>query len=294
MEDNFGTPHYGPKKKDERTKRPVPHKLSNKNPVEVVRIIPPVKSGKKTGQWKRFVRVHWGYNVALQKDASKTYKMNFYCPKTFSKSADCAMCDEISKKETAYEALVTKCTSEGKSPEQTETITAPLKGWLDDFNCDGKWYINVMNQKGEFYPLMLNSTTNATLDREMAKLIGPDTSRPKIDPLDLSKGVWFRFEFLEGGKSNSVDIVQESIELPNGIEAYTNKPAPLTDDQRAEASTLCPDLNTEISRLLPSEKIRMLVNSSGDPEEVAKIVDLTEKTTKPEDSEEGFFDQFRS
>jgi len=311
MSEQFGVPNYSGKQKTEKAKRANPHRLGSKNPVEVGRIIPPIKSGISTGTWIRYAIVHWGYQATLQKDPDKTYRVSFLCPKTFSKTAQCAQCEKIERKTKALNDLVDQCRATNKSESETNTLTAPLKAWVDEYNSKGGYYLNFMNQAGEFYPLILNGTTKATLDRLIDKLVGPDKSKPKTKPLDPTDGFWFRFEYNDNGKGNTVEVVQDIVDY-NGTEVYVNKKAPLTESQQVSAVANCTDIAAaDVARVLPPGKIEMLANCSGDPAEVMNIVDAAElagttgntitaapKTTTPDtektpENENEFFEQFR-
>jgi len=266
LDENFGTPSDEASTEQRSKKKIYAKRIGGDNPVEVVRAMPQIKSLKsKPDGWRKYISLHWGHRAAFSKDKDKTYALVFTCPRTFSRDAECAQCDEIAKKENTLAELEQRCIKESKSDEETSTLLAPIRQWLKTYNRDGGWYLNVMNQKGEFYPLKLNTTTKNLLEAEFNKY-------GKIPCMDVNKGLWFRIEFVNNGKNNKVEVVKESIILPDGSEAYKNKQAPLTDEQKRLAVETCPDLAVDIARTLTSAKIKLLVNCSGDPEEVSAIV----------------------
>jgi len=271
----FGKPKYG-QKTGHKTWR-----VEDDNKPNVYRILPPMKSHQEDGEWGIYLGQHFGYSGVDRTDSSKTKARPFACPKkenyhTKMVTVGCAECDKIDTQKALLESRKAALEAEGRSEEEIDQILAPLKSWCKNHNQDRKWYVNAMNAKGEFGVL-------AFPHKAMQKLRGVIERLQKeagLEPIgDLDKGVWFDFRRTGKGRNTDYDVlVVEETVLVDGRKLKDVKLAPLSDEQLEAAQKECPDLTIQaLMRVVTPEQVKMLVASSGDPEEVDTIFGLAQK-----------------
>lgn len=245
------------------------------------RFMPPMKSLADQGIWKVFAGTHFGYKGNNPKDPNKPFVKTFKCvqEKDFRSgiiTQDCPECDLIAERKADKEAQEAEYKAKGHTEDEVKELVAPLADWLKDHNCDRKWHINVKNvSTGEFGTLKLSHKTMKLVD----KLIEKTASEESIDALDLDTGVVFVFT-RTGKYLDAVDAValdEEAVRDPStGRISKTTKLAPLSEAECQQALKECPDLTTVV-REIPYEKIKLLTQCSGDPEEVDEILAMGEK-----------------
>lgn len=271
----FGKPKYG-QKTGHKTWRVV------ENEPNVFRVLPPIKSHVEDGEWAIFLGQHFGYAGVDRTDASKTKARPFACPKkenyhTKMVTVACAECDKIDAQKALLESRGAALANEGKTEEEIDQILAPLKSWCKNHNQDRKWYINVMSQKGEFGVLAIPHKAMQKLKIVIKRL----QEENGLEPIaDFDKGVWFDFRRTGKGRNTEYDVlvVEELVEV-GGRKLRDIKLAPLTDAQLDQALKECPDLTIQtLMRVATPEQVKLLVASSGDPEEVDAIFNMSQKT----------------
>jgi hypothetical protein len=265
----FGKPKYGAKT-GHKTWRVI------ENEQNVYRILPPLKSGMEDGTWAIFLAQHFGYGGVDKADAGKTKARPFACPKkenftTKMVTVSCAECDKIEAQKDLLEARKKVLETEGRTEEEIDSILAPLKSWCKNHNQDRKWYLNVMNEKGEFGVLAIPHKAYQKL-----KLVRERKEKETgFDPIgDLDNGLWFDFRRTGKGRLTEYDVfvVEETVDV-GGRKLKADKAAPLSDAQLEQALKECPDLVVNaLMRVVSTEQVAMLVASSGDPEEVDAIL----------------------
>lgn len=242
----------------------------------VVRVLPPMKSLAESGKWGVFHSVHYGYQGLNKKDPSKTQARPFRCVeqknfKTGMITQSCPECLEIRRKEEQLsERQAALSNRSDMSAEEKETVLSPLKRFLKDHNLDRKWHINVMALDGAFGVLQISHRVRKQLD----SLIQRIEQEENVDALDPETGVWFNFR-RTGKRLECVDTVEAVYvrEDINGRKVNVLKSGKLTEQQVQDALAKCPDLN-ETTRAISLEQINALINSSGDPEEVDRILSM--------------------
>lgn len=245
----------------------------------IYRIIPPIKSCRNDGDgWAVYHRVHFGYHGVDRNDNTKTKVRPFECVEVKDYRSgivkvQCAECENIKRWEERKEKVVAEAVASGKSKEEIEALVEPISEYLFRHNTDKKFYLNVMTPKGEFEVLQLSYTTKKKkLDVTIKQLQKEDD---QLDVNDPSNGIWLNFH-REGKKldaEDSVYAVYESRQLPDGTKARVIKRSQLTEDQIKQALE-CPDLNEVTTRISP-DQVRMLVESSQDPEDIDRIFALS-------------------
>lgn len=312
LEDEFGTVDFNEKPGD----RVFPKRWRLKSPkgnesetTMVRRVLPPMKSLKEKKQYACFHAQHFGYNGVNKDDPSKVRFLPFGCvreydPVTKKVSQTCAGCDELYSKKDAKEGILAHCKASGEDPSKYAEKLEPLNEWLKNYNRDGKWYLNAMSPEGEFGTLAITKTCYEALRVLFSKTLKEDG----IHGINPSDGVWVKFTRTGYGRDvlDTVEVVYENIQLPNGKIGKTVKLAPLTADQLQSALKICDDLATDPVRYLSPEKVSQIVATGGDPEEIDRIWATSQRTSpadKPSttvtapppsvNADKAFFDQFK-
>lgn len=271
MSNGWGTPKYG---------HGTTNHFSIKPGKNTYRILPPMKSCAEDGYgWYRYHGIHFGWVGTDPKDPTKTRQKPFRCIQETDRNRvviqDCPACDLINTQKTAFEALKAKLLSSGKSADEIKTEAGPLEDWLRQYNVDFKCYVNAMNPNNEFGDLKINHKFHKKgIDAKINEL-----KDQKIDPLDLAQGVWFEINKTTKDGNDTVTVVQEPFSM-EGQTFYRPKKAPLDESLANRALEECPDLN-DIGFALTYEQIKAIVESSGEPEDIDKIMGMSTKTDVP-------------
>lgn len=250
----------------------------------VCRLLPAMKSNATTGRWNEFYGQHYGHAGVNSRNAEKPRARPFACIqekdfKTKKISVHCPKCDQMEKyrlKEKTLQGAIQQKNPDAGEKElnklyQADPKLAQVGEWLKKNNCDKKFWLNVMTEKGEFGPLTLSYTTFQKLKTVLRKLRDDD----KIDAFNPKNGVWLRFTRSKPPGlivNDEVAPVMDTVEI-NGRSYKEIKTAPLSKEQVARALKTCPDLATECVKFLPAEKIQQLVDCTGEPSVVDEIWD---------------------
>lgn len=268
-----------------------------------VRIFPPFGSmrGNKLG-WACGHAVHWGYMGVDRQDKTKKKNRVFGC---IEKSefrggermitVNCAECRNIEQKEAELQvvkdeirqglkaqgiveakALESACEAAEKVNEKAKAINE----WLKKHNREFKYVICVMDKAGKFGIIKLAGKHLKALNAKIDEL----KKNFDIGALKIDEGAWFNFT-RKGTFNNTehlVDYETEPVTDASGAVikgAYKAKLAPLTDEQCDAALEILPDLGTPpMASILNSDQIELLVEGTGDPEEVDTIFKMVEKS----------------
>lgn len=255
----------------------------------IVRILPPMKSLENTDKWSVYYTIHYGYKGVDRKDPSKTVARPFRCveqknTRTGMITQTCPECMEIQKTKALLDertASLSKRTD--MTDEEKETMLAPLKVFLKEHNIDKKWYLNVMLQDGTFGTMTISHRTKKLVEALLDRI----DKQENIDPLEAEGGVWLSFR-RTGRKLDAVDTVEPVYvkEEINGRRVNVLKSGAMSEEKGREALERCSDLATGVVRTISLDQVNMLVNSSGDPEEVDRILSIgtgwsTERSATP-------------
>lgn len=257
--------------------RPVTPKPNETHTDNRYRLLPAKGSLAASGTWAKYYGTHFGYKGQDQQDQTKLRTRVFRCVEErdfrngITKVA-CPECDLIAQKKKALEATKARLKAEGKSDEDIKMLTAPAEEWKREHNCDRKWFINAMNEAGEFGVLQISHKCKKDLDSVIDELV-----KDGIDPTAPEQGVWFNIKRTGRGieVTDKVEVVKVKEKI-DGRLVESIKMAPLTQEQLDKADEICPDL-TEVVRVLTVQQIKMLVDGTGDPEEVDAIFNASEK-----------------
>lgn len=260
-----------------RIKTPNPAKGEDK--VEFVcRLLPPMKSlANNPHGWYRFHKIHWGY-AGINSKGNKVQRP-FECVeekdfKTKMIKRHCAECDLVRERKDQLVVRKSTLESRGVSPEAIQEELGPLNQWVKSHNRDDKYYINIMTLNGEFGHLLVNGKLFSKLKMELEQL----SVKRSINALNLETGIWFKFSAIGYGLVAQFDVepYKEVTMHPELGEVEIIKRAPMTKEQAKSAVSICMDL-TQVTRIVSSSQIEMLTNSSGDPEEVDRILGLGQR-----------------
>jgi hypothetical protein len=251
------------------------HKL--KDGKNKYRIGPPYKSLAAEGRWFYYTRQHFGYYGTDAKDDSKTVARPFLCPLEIDRRTEMVKrpCKECDKIEQQKELLAERTAAEqaaGRSDDEIKKITGSLVAWLKSHNVDKKYNVIAKNEKGEWGTLPLPYKAKEAFDLRKKELLDQG-----IDPLDIENGVWFVFTRSgEGLKTVYTCDIEMEVEIVNGKRQMSYKMDTMTEADFKDIQDNCPDLST-LGRPLTQEQISMLVSGSGDPEEVDRIFQQSQK-----------------
>lgn len=271
----FGKPKYGAKLGNKIFR--ILESKPNEPVTNIYRIIPPIKTGIEDGRWTAFFAQHFGYGGVDKSDAKKTKARPFACPKkenfnTKMVLVPCAECDKIESQKALLASRQQALEAEGRTEEEIDALLAPLKSWCRNHNQDRKWYMNVMNQAGEFGTLAI---PHKAMGKLKARIEECQKDEDIGDPMDFDKGAWFDFRRTGKGRTTEYDVFihKVKVDIGGGKKAEIAKPAPLSDAQLEQVLKECPDLLVgSLMRVVSTEQVAMLVASSGDPEEIDAIM----------------------
>lgn len=277
--DNFGGAPIGGGQKYET------FSCSNEKPTTVpLRIFPAMGALAADGKWAIYHKIHFGYSGRDFKDKTKTKQRPFECievvdPATKMVTTSCPECrlieshEKILADKTAIETA--KLKSRGVLDEKVienelKVLLKTENEWLKAHNISGKHYIGVVDQTSKLGVLQIAHKHMKVLYRRMDEL------RSKgLEPIaDFDTGVWFIFS--RSGTWNQTEFEVTVAAEQNGLTS-TIKLAPLSDDILTKALAQLPNLQEGVTKHLTATQIKLLVECSGDPDEVDTILEMGQK-----------------
>lgn len=250
-----------------------------------LRFLPAMKSLAVSGKWYFYHRNHFGWNGVNSTDPTKTRARPFGCLeksnfKTKMVTHRCPACDLLSDKQKELDTLLARLKADPNQTDGTiEAATQQLKEWLYNHNADGKCYVNAMTEQGEFVCVVISNKMRLALETEFDK----NQKNRNIDSTDLDQGVWYqitRSGYAQLARDN-IEIVREEVKDGAGNRFERIKPAALTEDQITRALAECPDLALGTVKYLTDEQVKLIVQSSGDPEQVDETWAMGSKEASP-------------
>jgi|SRR5579859_1006940 len=260
----------------------------------VLRLLPSMHSYQDTGEWKFYYGQHFGHFGVNDRNPEKPRPRPFGCIKKVGKNKvveiACPKCEQVDKmmlkKDKLEDALAAKLGIEDKKSNEfyeakkSDPKIKQLGEWLQRHNCDKKYWINAMDEKGNFGILQVPYTfVKDKLDPLLREL----RDKRGLDVFNPAKGAFLRFT--STGKrprvTQSVELYQELVTLEDGEQVSKMKPAPMTDAMIEQALKVCPDLAKDVVKFITADQIQALVDSSGDPEETDRIWPQPKKASAP-------------
>lgn len=223
----------------------------------VLRILPPLYSLAREGQYAKFHRIHRGIRASDGKQRA------FVCPeetdfKTKLIKVHCPICDRYRELEAQLNAAKEK----GATNEQVKDFKTK---YMFPIQSEGKYYLHAINQAGEFKVLTLGSRHFKALKALFDKYDkeGQDLCGIKGYFLTFRKSVQFK------GDKNAVHTVN-LFQQPTGGMNFSIVPHDMTPEFVTKLKTETQDLSN-LFKILTSEELSLLASSS-DVERV-KIID---------------------
>lgn len=260
----------------------------------VGRIIPPINSLAADGIWAVYHSMHWGYRVPLTGgEPGKTKFALFACVEEYDFKnkiikVECPECAKIRQVEEEIKELEVLYKGKGKSEADIKELLAPKKGYLKQHNRDGKQYINFELETGEIVVLTIS---NKTYKEKLKPLLKKLEEKYGWDEGGaILNGVVFKFSCTGKGATGAnakvdeveyVTIMEEIEHKGKVVKTETVKCVEWTEAAEANAEAKGIDLrNPDRFIRISSDQIRMMVSSSGDPDEIADILKLGERAPR--------------
>lgn len=250
------------------------HKL--KDGKNIFRIGPPYKSLAAEGRWFWYTRQHFGYYGVNPKEPDKTVARPFLCPLEIDRRTEmvkvpCKECEKTERQQDLLKSRKEELEAQGLDGDAIAKATGVLGSWVKAHNLDKKYNVLAKNEKGEWGVLALPFKAKEAFDAAKADLLAQG-----IDPIDVD-GCWMVFTRTGEGRNtvHSCAPLMET-EKVNGKLMKSEKLDTLTEADFEDIIRNCPDLPT-LGRKLTQEQIEELVNCSGDPAEVDRIMEAGKK-----------------
>jgi len=251
----------------------------------IYRIMPPMFDSREKGLWAYYYSDHFGFVD------SKGMKRKFLCSRVYSNRVlqPCLFCEDQEHKKAQLEILSKKLSSlhedlallkdhQGEAYNRIQEEISEIeqkKSMISRLiSRNTAFYVNAMNQNGEFGILGLKKTVYQELVGKREKngmrvegMLQKLKSEENIDPLSPNEGVWFNIIRTGTGFTDiryKVELVYET-EIINGKKMRSIKKAPLTNQQKQLALTKCQNLATLFDYInLTLEEQNLVINGSPD------------------------------
>ena len=261
--------------------------LDKEKPTEPFRIFPAMHSLAAEDVWMLYLAQHYGFK-GLSQDKTKQVPRPFLCieEKNFNTKmieVSCPECRDYERREKMIEDRKAVLINEAKSKgildaaaieRYCSPLLKPMTDWFEfegsGHSISGNFFLNAVTLSGKLAVVKLGWKAGKVLEAKVKELRGKGT-----EPItDFDKGVYFVMKRSGAGSLASFEcsVYQEEI----APETFKTKLAPLSDDTLEKALKNLPDLST-IARKLTASQIQLLVESSGDPEEVDAIFGMSQR-----------------
>lgn len=249
----------------------------------ILRVLPAMKSLIKRRDFGRYWKTHFGWSGLDER--GKERRRPFLCIEEKRDKRITCVCDacELRKsyqdKEKSLVAKIADFQAEGvkrkvpgkKIAEVTKPFQDELEGirkWIYNHGLDGKYRIPAMNKAGKL-GLFLAPWNVAQKLRDRCR----ELQQQNIDPCGVVNGVWF--EFTRNGKASPTSDDCQPVKVSTGPGEFKYDLHTLDKSTLILAQESIPDLEEmmERGRIRP-DQVTALVNCSGDPEEVDRILEI--------------------
>lgn len=249
-------------------------------------ILPAMHSMRNVDKgFRRYLTLHYGYQVPRTDDPTKTRTINFLCIedknlRTGMVKQECPQCNLYNERDAQFEETVDGYKREGKSDAEIDLLTESKQKWLKDFRPQRKWWMNVY-AKGEFFSAGISHKTMKLLEVELDKLF-----KLGMDPISIDKMVIWTLNRI-GDPRKNIGAFTETIsprmvnEEFHGRVIRSEKIVSLTNEQARQALDTCQDLATIGEYHLTYDQILALTRCTEDPEEVLAIVSQPSRRQAP-------------
>lgn len=286
----LGTPSFeAPSKKKTKTYLP---KLKEGN--NIYRIIPPIFSCSKTGEFQVKHKVHFGFYGEAD-DSGKQRMRVFECPeegyydarkKVFNITKECAECKKIRDAKDVLKTLAAQLTMKGMNSDlaNQKALELPEAAEMVDFlnkhNMDEKFYLNVLTQDDQIGLLKVPRGTGKDINTFCKEY----SEKRKRDPMGVATGVWINISRAGKGRfSTTYKVEAHTIQKEmDGDIVDVPFTSVIPEETLARLTDECFDLHTLFNRVTCDEVTKM-VNSGYDPTVIDGIFESYNK--KPTSSE---------
>jgi hypothetical protein len=277
----FGTPKHG------GNGRPIPKALLGKDGGSIqYRVLPPILSCVETGEWAVGHAQHFGYDTPNPQDPSKRIFHPFYCVEIVRWESGekvvvqrCPECDDIKQRLAEWQARKAEMEKAKVPEDQIRKTLEHLTNWLKRHNRDFSWYFNIKDTQGNY---STRKGSGKYVKKPIDAIVKANREKsPPYDPIAAHQGLWFISTKI--GKQLAADWTLSVATEDRVIEGETfSKPkaAPLTEQDAAEAEKQCCDLHDVGIRRLSYDKVKLLVESSGDESVIKAIFGSSEKNER--------------
>lgn len=242
----------------------------------IFRLLPPIHKCAESGTWQVYVGTHYGYAGVNSQDPSKPRSRPFRCieeknMRTKMISRVCPECEKVARLEMKLEEVKAAMASQGKTEPEIKTATQAYSAEIRNHQSNRKWNSWAVDSTGKLGLLPYSHSLKKQIDE-----VRKDLEKKGIDILDPDTGVYIniRRKGLPPNMVEKVEVVKESF-IIDGEAVEKNKKAPLTQELADLAMKILPDLTEQGGAVLSDQQIQMLVDCSGEPEEVDKIFNLS-------------------
>lgn len=247
------------------------------NEPNIYRVLPPVLSLARTGEYFKYHAVHRNMRASDGKQRA------FLCIEdtdfnTKIVKVRCPVCDRRTELEAQYKALKE---SGQYSKEQLQEFQA---AFVEPLRVERQYYMNVVDQSGEIGILPIAST----LKKDMVETFKRLKSQSGIDAAGIN-GIFMNFLKVSQYKGDNkpvykADPYMETINNPGGMPSMSYKGHQITPDFVEKMKAGCQDL-TNIHRLLGGDQLAAL--TAADRVTRAKMLDELFKQPDNEEEAEG-------
>jgi hypothetical protein len=261
--------------------------LDKEKPTEPFRVLPAMHSLAAEGIWMQWLSQHYGFK-GLSQDKTKQVPRPFLCIEEKDYNTDmitvsCPECRDMDRREQMIKDREATLINEAKAKgilEQSAIerycapLLKPMKDWFEfdggGHSLSGNYFLNAVTLSGKLVVVKLGFKAGKVLEAKIK-----DLRAKGIEPItDFDKGVYFVMKRSGAGSTASFEatVYQEEI----APDTFKTKMAPLSDETLEKALKNLPDLS-KIARKLTAAQIQLLVESSGDPEEVDTIFNMSQR-----------------
>lgn len=242
------------------------------------RILPPLGSMAKKGQWNRYMKIEWGYKDSKGKNRpfQDVRKVDFKTKMVEVESAAHLKRENLKTKLDQARAML-------KNGQITEEQLQQVSKLVMQFNLEKKYYVNAINTKGDIVLLKVGYKAMESLLIEIQTL-----KTGGVDPLSVNNGRFFNFQRSgEGlGTLYTVKVHKEQLTIEGIGKVERDIVHVLTEEIISRLGTEATDLG-DLDKKFPivtSEQVEEMVN--GGPAAVDMILGTVDSESVEDQLEE--------
>lgn len=248
--------------------------------------LPPMGSLREDRRgWRRFHRVHWGYQMPRRDDPTKGFRFTFHCVAEKDRNGKivvpCPQCERYEAVNDAFEKRKSELIAAKKSEDEIKIQLQPVASWLKDFRPEGKWFLNAINAAGEFGFVGISHKTFKQFEDELE---GLRSRLPNVNPFSPKSLVMWNIKRVGNAKNvgSMSEVVKPAMEAVtmNGQVYERIQVRQLTEQQAYKALEDCVDLADIDVLRLTVDQVARLVATDGDMVKVAEVIKEAESNRR--------------